>query len=81
MTSVKMIILYFCTMVPVMFVLIVISRLVFGISEGILDNGESVARFIMLFFAVIADTVVWLVSTAAFVWAMKDFLPKMAGGK
>lgn len=81
MSSVKMIILYFCTMVPVMFVLIVISRLVFGISEGILDNGESVARFIMLFFAVIADTVVWLVSTAAFVWAMKDFLPKMAGGK
>jgi hypothetical protein len=76
MSSVKMVVLYFCTMTPIMFVMIIISNIVFGIFDTNADNSESIARFIMVFFAVIADTLVGLVSTAAFVWAMKDFLPK-----
>ena len=76
MSSVKMVILYFCVMTPIMFVMIIISNITFGIFDGIAENGENIARFIMVFFAVIADTLVGLVSTAAFVWAMKDFLPK-----
>lgn len=76
MSSVKMVTLYFCTMTPIMFIMIIISSLIFGASEGSAENGDSIARFIMVFFAVIADTVVGLVSTAAFVWAMKDILPK-----
>ena len=76
MSSVKMIVLYFCTMTPIMFVMIMISNIIFGAADGISENGDNVARFIMVFFAVIADTLVALVSTAAFAWAMKDFLPK-----
>ncbi len=78
MTSVKMVVLYFCTMTPIMFVMIIISNIVFGAFDGMTEDGDGLARFIMVFFAVIADTLVGLVSTAAFVWAMKDFLPKNA---
>ena len=76
MTSVKMVVLYFCTMTPIMFVMILFSSIIFGAAEGTGENGDSAARFVMVFFAVIADTLVGLVSTAAFVWAMKDILPK-----
>lgn len=76
MSSVRMVVLYFCTMTPIMFVVIIISNVIFGAFGGVGEDGESIARFIMVFFAVIADTLVGLVSTAAFVWAMKDFLPK-----
>ncbi|HAJ90472.1 MAG TPA: hypothetical protein DCM27_05610, partial [Rhodospirillaceae bacterium] len=40
------------------------------------DGQDGGARFIVMFLAVMADTLVGLVSTAAFAWAMKDFLPK-----
>lgn len=76
MSSVKMVVLYFCTMTPIMFVVIIISNVVFGAFGASAEGDDSVARFIMVFFAVIADSLVGLVSTAAFVWAMKDFLPK-----
>lgn len=79
MSSVKMVILYFCTMTPIMFVMVITSNIVFGASESVAENSDGIARFIMIFFAVIADTLVGLVSTAAFVWAMKDFLPKNEG--
>lgn len=78
MASVKMVVLYFCTMAPIMFVTIMISHVVFSAADGLGDGNDGAARFIMVFFAVIADTLVGLVSTAAFVWAMKDFLPKNA---
>ena len=76
MASVKMTVLFFCTLTPVMFITVMISHLVYNLTSSMGDDGEDVARFIMLFFAVIADTLIALVATAAFVWAMKDFLPK-----
>ncbi len=76
MASVKMMVLYFCTMTPIMLVTIMISRLVFTTTSDMGDSGESVARFMILFVAVIAEILVALVSTAAFVWAMRDLLPK-----
>jgi len=76
MASVKMIALFFCTMTPVIFCTIMISHLLSNITSGLGDGGDSVARFIMLFVATIADTLVGLVSTTAFVWALRDILPK-----
>ena len=76
MASVKMIVLYFCTMTPIMFATIMVSRLVFSMVEGLGDNSDETGRFIMIFVAMFAEILVALVSTAAFVYAMKDFLPK-----
>lgn len=76
LASAKMLVLFFCTMTPVMFVTVLISRVLYSITDSIGDGGDSLAKFIMLFVAAIADTLVGLVATAGFVWAMKDFLPK-----
>jgi hypothetical protein len=76
MASVKMMVLYFCTMTPVMFLTVMLSRLVFTMADGLGEAGEGIGRFSVILIAVIAETLVALVSTAAFVYAMKDFLPK-----
>ncbi len=75
MVSLRMMALFFCCMMPVMFVLMVLSRIASGFIQG-LGGGDDVARFIMVFVAVVAETLIGLVATAAFVWAMRDFLPK-----
>ncbi len=76
MASVKMTVLYFCTMTPVMFITIMMSRIIYSAAGSPEDGQDGGARFIVMFLAVMADTLVGLVSTAAFAWAMKDFLPK-----
>lgn len=76
MASVKMMILYFCTMTPVMFLTIMISRVVYTTADSLGGDGGEAGRFIMVLVAMFAETLVALVSTSAFVYAMKDFLPK-----
>lgn len=76
MASVKMLVLYFCTMTPIMFVTIMISRVVFTIVDNLGEVGDGADRFVMIFVAMFAEILVALVSTTAFVYAMKDFLPK-----
>jgi len=76
MASVKMIVLYFCTFTPVMFITIMVSRLVFTMADGLGEAGDGVGRFTMIFVASFAEILIALVSTAAFAYAMKDFLPK-----
>lgn len=75
MSSVRMMALFFCCMTPLMFLVMVISRIVSGFIQGF-GGGDDVARFIMVFVAVVAETLIGLVATAAFVWAMRSFLPK-----
>lgn len=76
MASVKMLVLYFCTMTPIMFVTIMISRVVFTMADNLGEVGDGAGRFVMIFVAMFAEILVALVSTTAFVYAMKDFLPK-----
>lgn len=76
MASVKMMVLFFCTITPVMFAMVMVSHLVSGLTSGLGEGGEDIARFVMVLFATFADLLVALVATAAFAWAMKDFLPK-----
>ncbi len=75
MSSVRMMALFFCCMTPLMFLVMVISRILSGFIQGF-GGGDDVARFIMVFIAVVAETLIGLVATAAFVWAMRSFLPK-----
>lgn len=75
MSSVRMMALFFCCMTPLMFLVMVISRILSGFIQGF-GGGDDVARFIMVFVAVVAETLIGLVATAAFVWAMRGFLPK-----
>lgn len=75
MSSVRMMALFFCCMTPLMFLVMVISRILSGFIQGF-GGGDDVARFIMVFVAVVAETLIGLVATAAFVWAMRSFLPK-----
>jgi len=76
MASAKMMILFFCTMTPVMFIVILLSRVIFNAFGGGDDGSDDIARFIMIFVSVIAEMGIALVTTTAFVFAMKDFLPK-----
>lgn len=75
MSSVRMMVLFFCCMTPLMFLVMIISRILSGFIQGF-GGGDDVARFIMVFVAVVAETLIGLVATAAFVWAMRSFLPK-----
>lgn len=75
MSSVRMMALFFCCMTPLMFLVMIISRILSGFIQGF-GGGDDVARFIMVFVAVVAETLIGLVATAAFVWAMRSFLPK-----
>lgn len=76
MASLKMLVLYFCAMTPVMFVAVMLSRLVFNMFGDIAEGGDTIAQFLVVFLVVVAETVTGLVTTAAFVWAMRGFLPK-----
>jgi hypothetical protein len=53
-----------------------VSRLVFTMADGLGEAGDGVGRFTMIFVASFAEILIALVSTAAFAYAMKDFLPK-----
>ena len=57
-----------------MFALMIISRILSGLAQGV--GGDDISRFVMVFVAVVAETLIGLVSTTAFVWAMRDLLPK-----
>lgn len=76
MASVKMMVLFFCSMAPTMFITIMLSRVLFNAVGGIEDGSGSISQFAVLFLAVFAEVMVALVTTAAFVWAMRGFLPK-----
>lgn len=77
MASVKMIALFFCTMAPVMFVTVMLSRVVVNMMGGSAEGEVSSAtQFILVFVAVFSECLVALVATAAFTWAMRGFLPK-----
>lgn len=74
MASLRMMALFFCCTMPVIFALMIVSQILSGLVQGL--GGDDVARFIMVFVAVVAETLIGLVSTTAFVWAMRGFLPK-----
>jgi hypothetical protein len=77
MASGKMLVLYFCSMAPIMFLMVMLSRVVYSAFGGNApEEGTSLAQFLVIFLAVIAETIVALVTTASFVWAMRNFLPK-----
>ena len=74
MTSVRMMMLYFCCMSPVMFIAVVLSRSFYG-AFG--DGGEDmVARFLTILVSSFADLVVALIAVTAMAWSLRDFLPK-----
>jgi hypothetical protein len=76
MSSVRLLALFFCTFTPVMFLVAMCSHLIFGVTEGMGDSAEDIRQFAMIFVSVIAELLIALASTAAVVWAMRDFLPK-----
>ena len=76
MASVRMLVLFLCSMSPVIFMMVMLSRIVVHLFGDMGESGETIAQFIMIFLAVAAETVVGLVTTTAFVWAMRGFLPK-----
>lgn len=79
MPSVRLLILFFSCMAPITFVAIMLARVVFGITDELGDIGEPLGRFITVFIGVASEICVGLVTTAAFAWAMKPFLPQVKG--
>ncbi len=77
MTSVRMLVLFFCSMIPVMFITVMLSRIIFHTFGGaVSEAGGSIAQFLVVLLAVLSETCVALVTTGAFVWAMRNILPK-----
>jgi hypothetical protein len=76
MASLKMIALLLCSMAPVMFVFVMVSRFVFSLIHSLGDGGDDISQFLVIMLAVLSDTLIALVTTASFVWAMRGFLPK-----
>lgn len=75
-TSIRMMALFFCSMAPVMFLMVMLSRVFYHIFNQLGNPEGSFAQFVMIFVAVAADTVTGLVTTASFVWALRSILPK-----
>lgn len=74
MTSVRMMLLYFCCMSPVMFLAVVLSRFFYG-AFG--DGGDDmVARFLTILVSSFADVIVSLIAVTAMAWSLRNFLPK-----
>ncbi len=76
MASFRMMALFFCSMAPVMFITVMLSRVVFNILGGGSEGGGDVSQFLVVLLAVMAEMLVALVTTGSFVWAMREFLPK-----
>lgn len=76
-SSLKMIALFFCSMVPVMFVSVMVSRGIFNIlGGGADDSATNFPQFIVVVVAVFSEMLATLATTGAFAWAMRDILPK-----
>lgn len=74
-SSVRMMVLYFCCMTPLMLTSIVLIRIVYGAFDMLGDAGEMPAQFFSILIRVMTEIVVTLVSATAMCWAMKSFLP------
>lgn len=80
MPSVRLLILFFSCMAPVTFVVIMLARVVYGITDEFgTQTAETLGHFITVFLSVSSEIAVGLVTTAAFAWAMKPFLPHAKG--
>ncbi len=74
MSSVRMMVLYFCCMSPIMFITVVLSRLFYGAFGD--DAENMLPRFLTILVSTFADMAVALVAVTAMAWSMRDFLPK-----
>lgn len=78
MASIRMMILFFCAMAPVMFVMVMVSRMVFNVLGDVDGDGANLPQFIVVLLAVSAEILVALITTGSFAWAMRGILPKNA---
>lgn len=78
MSSLRMLVLYFSCMAPVMLLAIVLARGVHVFFVALLGDDNMLAQFFTILISVGADFLVTLVVTAAMAWAMRGFLPKAA---
>ncbi|HNQ91492.1 MAG TPA: hypothetical protein PKI93_01010 [Alphaproteobacteria bacterium] len=79
MPSVRLLILFFCCMAPVIFVETMLERVVINITNGAGDTGETLGYFIVLLLRSVFEVCVALVTAAGFAWAMKPILPHVKG--
>ncbi len=76
-TSLRMLVLFFCSVIPVMFVTVMLSRVVFHAFGGAVEKaGGDTAQFLIVLLVVLSEICVALITTGAFVWAMRNILPK-----
>jgi len=76
MSSVYMIILFLACMAPATFIAIMLAQVVYGATNDLTGSLELLGHFIGILLSVITEIIVSLISTAAFAWAMRDFLPR-----
>lgn len=78
MSSVYLLILFFSCMAPASFLAVMLIRVVY-MATGTGSGSEMVGHFLAVFLSVAAEILVGLVTTAAFAWAMRGFLPRAKG--
>lgn len=76
MSSVKLLLLFFSCMAPITFLAVFCARIVFSLTDGMGESGDAIANFITIFIGSVSEICVALVTTAAFAWAMRSFLPR-----
>lgn len=76
MSSVKLLLLFFSCMAPITFLAVFSARIVFSLTDGMGESGDAIANFITIFIGSASEICVALVTTAAFAWAMRSFLPR-----
>ncbi len=79
MSSVYLIVLFLASMLPATFVAIMLVRVVYGATEDMGETAQMLGHFISVLISVSTEITVGLVTTAAFSWAMRSFLPKAKG--
>lgn len=76
MSSVKLLLLFFSCMAPITFLAVFSARIIFSLTDGMGDNGDAIANFLTILIGSASEIAVALVTTAAFAWAMRTFLPR-----
>lgn len=87
--TLRYMLLMFCCMAPLSFVMILIIRIVFsvigpagedvGLNPSTPPIGIDIAGFLTVAIQSLSEILLGLISTAAFAWAMRSFLPRAKG--
>ncbi len=76
MSSVYMLILFLASMVPATFVAIMLVRVIYNATDGMGESIVMLGNFVSIFISVSTEITVGLITTTAFAWVMRGFLPK-----